>query len=303
MPSAALALTVPCPAAYDLGASHRTIWLSADDPTMRLYPGEVWRATRSPEGPATYRARRCSGGVEVCAWGPGAGWVAEHAPALLGLDDAPGSFEPRHPLVRELVRESQGMHLPRTLRIFERLVPTVLQQLIAWRDAMRAYRTLVLRLGEPAPGPGALWLPPSPAAIATLPDHVVVPHGGLPRHARTLRRAAERIAAIERLEHAAPERAREGLQAIPGIGPWTAAWTVAVSHGDPDTVLRGDLHLPRQVCWALAGERDGDDDRMEALLAPFLGHRWRVVCLLRRGGPRPPRERPRRPWRPETSRR
>jgi 3-methyladenine DNA glycosylase/8-oxoguanine DNA glycosylase len=50
--------------------------------------------------------------------------------------------------------------------------------------------------------------------------------------------------------------------------------------GDPDAVPVGDLHLPRLVARALAGERDADDRRMLELLAPYGGHRFRLVRLL-----------------------
>ena len=95
----------------------------------------------------------------------------------------------------------------------------------------------------------------------------------------------------------APE-AFEFLQRLRGIGPWTAALTVIETHGWADGVVRGDLHLPNTVCWGLAGEPRGDDDRMEELLLPYRGQRWRVVQLLQAGHVAAPRRGPRRAtWR------
>jgi 3-methyladenine DNA glycosylase/8-oxoguanine DNA glycosylase len=54
--------------------------------------------------------------------------------------------------------------------------------------------------------------------------------------------------------------------------------------GDPDAVPTGDLHLPHQVGWALAGEPRADDARMLDLLAPFAGHRFRLLRLLLAAG-------------------
>ena len=55
----------------------------------------------------------------------------------------------------------------------------------------------------------------------------------------------------------------------------------------------GDYNLPRQVCWVLANERDGDDARMLELLAPYAGQRARVVLLIESVGLRPARRSPR----------
>ena len=90
-----------------------------------------------------------------------------------------------------------------------------------------------------------------------------------------------------------PPQATTRLTALPGIGPWTAAQVVQVALGHADAVVTGDYKLPSLVCWNLAGEARGDDDRMLELLEPYHGHRARVVRLLKAGGHRPPRYGPR----------
>ena len=50
----------------------------------------------------------------------------------------------------------------------------------------------------------------------------------------------------------------------------------------------GDFHLPHLVCWALAGEPRGTDERMLELLAPYAGQRGRVIRLLEASGIRAP---------------
>ena len=87
--------------------------------------------------------------------------------------------------------------------------------------------------------------------------------------------------------------ARQRLTALPGLGPWTAAEVAIRALGDPDAVSVGDFHLKNLVSWALAGEPRGTDDRMLELLAPYAGHRARVVRLLELSGLRPPRYGPR----------
>jgi hypothetical protein len=51
------------------------------------------------------------------------------------------------------------------------------------------------------------------------------------------------------------------------------------------------------VAWALAGEARADDARMLELLAPWAGHRARVVRLIEIGSGAAPRFGPRMPLR------
>ena len=87
--------------------------------------------------------------------------------------------------------------------------------------------------------------------------------------------------------------AHRRLDAVPGIGPWTAAELAIVALGDADAVSVGDYHLPHQVAWALAGERRADDARMLELLEPYAGHRGRVVRMIAAAGLGPARRGPR----------
>ncbi|HXG27057.1 MAG TPA: hypothetical protein VNL94_09460, partial [Candidatus Binatia bacterium] len=80
---------------------------------------------------------------------------------------------------------------------------------------------------------------------------------------------------------------------IPGIGPWTAAEVALRALGDPDAVSVGDAHLSHVVGYALARRLRSTDDEMLALLAPWAGHRARVVRLIEGAGIMPPRFGPR----------
>ena len=94
-------------------------------------------------------------------------------------------------------------------------------------------------------------------------------------------REARRLdAAFER----APAAARVVLSSVPGCGPWTVEITLGFVLGDPDAVPTGDLHLPHEVAWVLAGEARGSDRRMLELLSPFAGQRFRVLRLLLAAG-------------------
>ena len=87
------------------------------------------------------------------------------------------------------------------------------------------------------------------------------------------------------------------LQALPGLGSWTATTVAAAALADPDTVVLRDFWMPTIVRHAFTGDRSwcADDEPMLELLEPFAGHRWRVVRLLARAGFLPARRAPRRP--------
>jgi 3-methyladenine DNA glycosylase/8-oxoguanine DNA glycosylase len=174
--------------------------------------------------------------------------------------------------------------------VFEAMLPAICEQKITGDEARAVFRAIVRTYGEPAPGPGNLWLPPRPDVLAKLPYFAFHPLGLERRRAELVIRTA-RMA--ERLERAPAAQAARLMLAQSGIGPWTVAETTRVAHGDPDAVSVGDYHLPNVVAWALAGEPRADDARMLELLEPYRGQRARVQRLLEVSGIWPPRYGPR----------
>ncbi|ADG80051.1 3-methyladenine DNA glycosylase/8-oxoguanine DNA glycosylase OS=Tsukamurella paurometabola (strain ATCC 8368 / DSM / CCUG 35730 / CIP 100753 / JCM 10117/ KCTC 9821 / NBRC 16120 / NCIMB 702349 / NCTC 13040) OX=521096 GN=Tpau_3470 PE=4 SV=1 [Tsukamurella paurometabola] len=248
------------------------------DPAFaRTADGALWRAVHTPDGPGTIRIRQAGGTVTAQAWGSGAHWLLDRAPALAGAADDPSALIPRHDVVARAVAASPGLRLTRTDRVWEALVPAVLEQKVVGAEAWRAWRYLLRRAGTPAPGPGdgapALWVPPRREDWAAIPPWEWHRAGVEPVRMRTVIGAS----AVE-VEHRA-----ERLAALPGIGPWTVAEVIGRSHGDPDAVPVGDYHLPRMVGIALVGEAL-DDAGMLEVLAPYAGQRGRVIRLLARAG-------------------
>jgi endonuclease III len=268
------------------------------DPTFRAAADGVWRATRTPDGPATIHLAVEGDGraVDAETWGPGGTWLLERAPGMCGARDSLDGFEPgRHPAVERLAHRMPGVRLCRTDRVLDALVPAILEQKVTGREARRSWAGLVRRFGEPAPGPVDLLVAPPPAQLRTITSSTWHRLGVERKRAETIGRAAT---VAHRLEAAAdPAELRARLLAIPGIGAWTAAEVSIVAHGDPDAVSVGDYHLPHAVTWTLAGEPRGSDDRMLELLEPFAGHRGRVVRLIESGGLGAPRRGPRMPLR------
>jgi endonuclease III len=274
---------LPIDGPYDLVRTLGPLAHGRGDPTIRVQVDRVQRATRTPHGPASVELALGDRVVRVRAWGPGAGWTADHAPAFLGFHDQPGSFRPGHPLLDELARRYQGVRFGRTEAVLEAIVPAVLEQKITGDEARRVYRAVIRAHGEDAPGPLQLRLAPSAERLAALPYYAFHPLGLERRRAELLRKLGASAGRLEALVELDPAEASRRLQAIPGIGPWTAAEVGRVAFGDPDAVSVGDYHLPNLVCWILAGERPGSDARMLELLEPWRGQRGRVVRWLELG--------------------
>lgn len=276
-------------AAVDLVSTTFPLRQGRDDPTMRVAPGEVWRALLTGAGPATLRLRVDGTHLVASATGPGAGAALDRAPALAGLGDDPAALRPQHPAVAEARRRAPGLRLTRGTAVFEALVWFVLAQKVVGLDARRSYRDLVRRLGEPAPGPLGLLLPPTAERVASTPYWVFHECNVDRRRAGVIIDAARRATSLDALAAVAAPEARRRLQSLPGVGPWTAAKVTAVSHGDPDAVPFGDYHIPNVVAYALAGEPRADDARMLELLEPYVGQRGRVIGLLMSAGRGAPR--------------
>lgn len=299
------------PAPIDLRLTLGLLRHGAHDPTIRLArDGSVWRATRTPDGPATERLVPEAGAIRVDAWGPGAAWLVEHAPELVGATDDPGPFEPVHPLLRELLRRFAGLRIPRSRAVFEALVPAICEQKVTGTEAAGAIAGLLRRYGEPAPGPwdggsGAssrsvrpggrspLRVPPAAATLAGVPSYDLHALGLERRRADTIRRAAARADRLEECVDLPFDAARARLMSLPGVGAWTAAEVAVRALGDPDAVSVGDAHLARTIAWALAREARADDARMLELLEPYRGQRARAIRLIEAAGIRPPRFGPR----------
>lgn len=261
------------------------------DPTFRGGEDGVWRTTVMPTGPATYRVWQ-HGLHEVHgeAWGAGADEAVASLPEMLGGRDDASTFVPGHPLLEQSLRAHPGLHPARTGRVMEALIPAVLEQKVTGKEAMRAYRVLVQQFGTPAPGPApeGMVVPPTPEVWRRIPSWDWQRAGVDPKRARTILNATRYAARLEEAVGMEREAAQARLQALPGIGVWTAAEISSRALGDADALSVGDFHVAAFVGWALLGHPI-DDDEMVALLEPWRPHRWRVVRLLEVSGASKPR--------------
>jgi 3-methyladenine DNA glycosylase/8-oxoguanine DNA glycosylase len=267
-----------------IGSTLRPMLRGKGDPTMRVTRDEVVRASRTPDGPVAVRFTRVEDAIEVETIGPGAEWLLERVDAWCGALDDDTGFDPAPGLIRDLWRKHRGMRIPHTGLVTERLIPVILEQKVTGPEARRAYMRLVLALGEPAPGPSGLTLPPEPSRVAELPYHAFHPFGVERRRAEVLRAVCARATWLDAGAELPVGVAEMRLRAIQGIGPWTVAEVARVALGDADAVSVGDFHLKHLVSWALAREPRGTDERMLELLEPYRPHRGRAQRLLESSG-------------------
>ncbi|MEV8331070.1 DNA-3-methyladenine glycosylase 2 family protein [Streptomyces niveus] len=271
------------------------------DPTFRTGPdGSAVRASRTPAGPGTLRVRADHDCVRADAWGPGADWLLERLPELLGAADDPAAFVPRHRLLAASQRRRPGLRLCRTGLVLESLIPSVLEQKVTTIEANRSWRHLVRKYGEPAPGPygsgdNRMYVMPDARTWAMIPSWEWHKAGVDSKRSDTVARAVRVARRLEEATTMEPEQAAARLELIPGIGPWTSAEVLQRSNGAPNAVTVGDLHLPGIVGYALAGRPDTDDAGMLELLEPYAGQRHRAVRLILLTGRTPPRRAPRMP--------
>jgi 3-methyladenine DNA glycosylase/8-oxoguanine DNA glycosylase len=252
------------------------------DPTFQVAGDDVWRGIRTPTGPATLRldTHPRDGEVSAEAWGPGAAWALDEVPSLLGGADDPDGFRPDlHPLVAEAHRRRPHVRFGVTHRVWEALVPAVIEQKVTGQEAFAGFRRLVHRYGERAPGPGGdlrLWVQPAAETVRRIPSWEWLRLHIDPARSRTLVRAAVVADTLDRLT---PADADVKLRTLPGVGEWTSAEIRSRALGDPDAVSFGDYHVAKDVGWAVTGS-PYDDEQLRDFLEPWRPHRNRVVVLI-----------------------
>jgi 3-methyladenine DNA glycosylase/8-oxoguanine DNA glycosylase len=248
--------------------------------------GAIWRTSLMRSGPVTARITKSAPDTVDCeAWGPGAGEFTETLPAQLGFDDDTSGFCPDEPTIAAAYRRVPHLRLGRTGRVLEALLPAVLEQRVAGKDARRAWRLLVTKFGAPAPGPAPahMRVPPTGEVWRRIPSWEFHLANVDPGRALTMVACAQRADSLERLTSREPEQARAALMSLPGVGIWTAAETAQRAFGDADALSVGDYHVAKMVGWSLLGHPI-DDAEMVGLLEPLRPHRHRVVRLLEVSG-------------------
>jgi 3-methyladenine DNA glycosylase/8-oxoguanine DNA glycosylase len=179
-----------------------------------------------------------------------------------------------------LFQHFRGLHPPRFAGLFETLAMTIPFQQVSLEAGQSFVNRLVERFGKAR---GALWLFPTPTAIANASIEDLRAVGLSAGKSKTLRHAACLILAgavseaeIERLPSGEALRL---LDDLPGIGPWTAGVILLRGFGRLDVFPHGDVGARRTLSYLL-GRTSSIDDADEADLLERLGPYRGLVYFL-----------------------
>ena len=273
-----------------------------------------WATAREGSTGLLVRFRREAGGsleapVAVTLWSETTGAqaaadlesFARRVPAWLGEDDQWSAFYGSDtwellPQRLQITRaRNPGLRLPAIGLLSQNLIQAITEQRVTGIEAMGGMRALLRQYGQPVPATGE---PDQPAGMLIFPEASVftsIPswtwhRAGYDRaRSDAIVQYARTADPFERLASAGDVAPlARALASLPGVGPWTISETLQRFCGHPDAVSVGDYHLAHHVTYAFDGRR-GDDARMVELLAPYRGHRQRVVSLIKAAGISEPR--------------
>ncbi len=201
---------------------------------------------------------------------------------LLDLDADPAAIDGQlgaDPALAPLVEARPGLRMPGVADGAELAIRAVIGQQVSVAAARATAARLARQFGEPAPGeraaaPGGLALRfPTPAVLAAL-DPATLP---MPRaRASALVALAAALAGGDLIIDPGADRhdVTAALAALPGIGPWTAAYVRLRALGDPDTFLPTDLGARRALARLGATGAPPDPERWRPWRSYALHHLW-----------------------------
>ena len=178
---------------------------------------------------------------------------------LLDLDADPVAVDTvlaADPHLAGAVGATPGIRVPGTVDGAETVLRAVLGQQVSVAAARTAAGRLVAALGTPALGAPTLGTPlptpdgelirlfPTPEAVA---EHATEVLTGPRRRIEAVRTVAAALAGGGLVVDTGrdPEQLRAELEALPGLGPWTAGYVVLRVLGGTDELLHGDLAVRR----------------------------------------------------------
>lgn len=213
------------------------------------------------------------------------GWVQR----FLGLDQPVAQFEAAwhgHPVLGPLIAACPGLRIPQAAMPFEALAWAVTGQQISLAAAITLRSRLIEACGRSS---GNLACFPDAMALIELSTTQLTGAGFSRRKAETLREIAARVLDGELplddwwATGASPGSIRERLLAIPGIGPWTADYTLLRGFGHADAALHGDVAVRRGLQTSLGmAEKPTvtDTEKWLRKFAPWrafvAAHLWRL---------------------------
>ncbi|MFL6292116.1 MAG: DNA-3-methyladenine glycosylase family protein [Thermoanaerobaculia bacterium] len=178
------------------------------------------------------------------------------------------------PLLRDLVAARPWIRLPQYLDPFEGTVRAILGQQVSLAAASTMVDRLVRRVGDPAPAPFLAF--PRPEAVAALGHQGLLELGLTRAKAASLHGLALADLDWNHLRTAPAEQAEAELDALPGIGPWTASYVRMRTLGDRDAFPAADLGVIKALRALLAEQPS--PARIAALAESWRP--WRAYATL-----------------------
>jgi DNA-3-methyladenine glycosylase II len=217
--------------------------------------------------------------------------VAEEVRAILSLDvDGRGypDVGRRDPVVGRLQAAAPGLRPVLFWSPYEAAAWTIIGQRIRMAQARGVKLRLAEELGE-AVEIGGTTVPafPTPERLAALPADQPGLTTRKEEQLRALGRAAlEGALDRRRLRSLPPEAAAEALQALPGIGPFSAELIRIRGAGDPDALAVREPRLQRIVRarYGLPEDAPLGETELTTIAEPWRPYRAWVTLLLRAAG-------------------
>jgi AraC family transcriptional regulator of adaptative response / DNA-3-methyladenine glycosylase II len=145
------------------------------------------------------------------------------------------------------VKRTAGLRVPGTMSGFELALRAVLGQQITVKAATTVFGRFVDTFGAriETPFAGIDKVAPTADDIANATLEQLIARGLTSKRAATIATLARAVADKQIVLDPPVDfvSAREGLQSLPGIGPWTAEYIAMRSFGDPDAFPHSDLGL------------------------------------------------------------
>lgn len=223
--------------------------------TVAIGGARGWLAARAIDGGARPGVQLAvSAGLAAHA-----GAIADRVRRLFDLDAEAGAIAAHlgaDPRLRDAIARAPGRRVPGAFDGFEVAVRTILGQQVSVAGASTLCGRLVARFGTAVatPWPGLDRLFPSPAALAACTTAEIAAIGLPGARADAIRALAAAVdAGAVILEPTGdPAAAMAALEALPGIGPWTASYLAMRVLRWPDGFPAGDLVIRRALDVATA---------------------------------------------------
>jgi AraC family transcriptional regulator, regulatory protein of adaptative response / DNA-3-methyladenine glycosylase II len=248
--------------------------------TLRISPTQANAAPLQGWVQARFVPGSCTVSLRISAsLGPALPTVLARLRAWLDLDADPQAI---NALLLADFPSTEGLRVPGTLDGFELAVRAVLGQQITVAAARTLGARLVAHFGEPLATPTLLGqvnrLFPTPATLAKADPDVLGQLGITKQRQKAIQAIAHAVVQDQLSLHPGADvpATLAALQALPGIGPWTAHYIALRALRWPDAFPAGDVALHKAL-----GVQDQPRPAQAAEAASQRWRPWRSYAVLR----------------------